>query len=1549
MIKNTKGKIKIIKKRHIILRLICLIMLQIILLHSLFSGVTVEAFNNICPCKNSDVQLIFGQHEVTDHSLYKRCACGKFSADIRANFSRCFLCYPPSTVKILNLSESTTLGKNDTNFKLQMYIGDNYNRPFECWYVVNDGASASCMFVENTIETRVVTFSDGIDARRLKDGINKITIIIKAVDTIPFEQVGYNPSDCVKIFDVYFNVDFGAPVIERCTATSAQDNVSILTIVDSSTPPIEYRYTIGSNVSNWIMRERLYIVGGLLPNTTYTYKVEAKDSKGRIALPYYGAINTKAQIPTINAQAESNNSIKINISDKNPIDSQYKIKVGNKYLLNNGSLSMSESWLSIPTKNITALNLDGNTEYMITAYVKEKGTNNEVTSTNLNIKTTPLAPINLRSTNRTKNSIILAWDISAGAYVYDILRETVVNGSVIETKQFDNIMVSSYTDTALLENQLYRYKIRSKSDLNTYGNWSEKSLDVTTIPKELAKVEGLKFDIKPSKITLSWKAQTDAIGYEILLNQQQRYYSQTNQIDIPFTEANAQYIMSVRAFNVCDLNNPDDTTKWSNQGDWSDELISYTSANTPKNIEINDLTYDKVDFSWDKNNNPESVSYKCSIYKENTCIYESNEISTNTYSFSGLEPQTEYTIKIHSVNSNGIKSFETAQSIFTTKIAPPEAPKQLRSSAKDNEITLSWEQSERAKNYTIKRNGQTIAYNIEDNKFFDKGLTADTIYTYEVIASNESGEATTQIIQRTKAQAPLAPSGVEFKRNNTYIQISWNGVSGAAGYDIKCDGKIYNTELNTYFEHNGLEPNSSHTYSIRTRTTYGKSEWSEPITVTTIPKAPVMPDKVEITATQTKINIKWEAVHGADSYVVNIDGIEIRDIKTPEYTYESSFIDETEHIIKVMSVNEGGESGYTAPQSIKLLPKEENVPELTGKVEGQAIHISWNNIENALGYEIEIDNAISTTVSAITTEHIDVVSDLKQSHTYRVRAVFEGIIGAWSYPLTIKSIPAVPTGLLGIPGQNHITLKWNKSDMASTYELSADGNIIYIGPNTEFIHSSLPDDYTQTYSVRAVNGSGYSGWSEAISIRTNKEISNAPQNIKPLKSNNETITVSWDLVKDAKGYIVKINEELKDTKMPMISVTTTPGGIYAVSVAAVFENNTLGEWSEEVSFMGLPEIPEIPVINEINTTEFCVELTWDNVKDAQGYEVEIDGNKTVKAYTNKYFDADVLPKTTKSYRVRSYNESGKSNWSEVTYATTNESLPGAPTNIICKTAVVTSGSAISIKWNGVNEAISYEITDSDNNIYTSESSETVIEGLRSGVLYQFKVRALTNAVQGPWSSEVYYITDIAKPRNLTISNVETLSEGDNSSEDKPGDVKLSWEKSEGAKSYEIEVDGIIMASTEDNEITLKLNSYMTHSFRVRALNEIKTGEWTDELEYNSNIPVSIEIEENEEFSIVMPVSNIKDISKYRMTIIINTDELELLDACEFTPMKEISTSYIKNNNLQIIIENKDNLCYITIFAKNETVDKISGIVNSIKVKGKKSSLSEIMYIVDKLQ
>lgn len=1488
-------------------------------------------------CEHEREELNY-KHTSKGHVVYMRCSWCNKRRDTGSTKAKpdCPSCTTAPSVTIKNLSSDTILGASDTNFKLQILVSDNENDVLTCKYYLNEDINnpVGTEIVNETNPPKIVTFSTGFSALTLKPGKNKITVEVR--DSIA--PVGKA--------EVTFYVDLQAPNITECKADTTYSSAKITVTATDISLPIEYRYTLAQQSATEWLRNSTYTFNNLTPNTTYTYKVEAKDKKENIA-SVTKTFMTKAQAPTVVLKAQNNNSIKLDISTLNPLDTLYKIKVGDKYLSSDGILSNTIVWMKLPTKTTLIKNLEGNKEYKVIVYAQNKQDNTEVASQEYRIKTTPLAPTGLVITGKTNNSISLIWNASAGAYAYDLLRETLsVDGVITEVVQIDNIFATSYVDTGLLPYQLYIYQIRSKLNPSTYGNWSGSLIDFT-LPNIPEKVSGLNAILESSNINLSWAAQDWVIGYEVLINNQLSLYTQDSTISIPFTTANEQCTLAVRSFNIYDVNNPADETKWSNEGEWSEALIIYTSANSPKDIVINNITYESVQFTWDKNNNPDSVLYQCELYNNDNLIKQSGEISTNAYSFSGLEPQTQYTLKIWAINSNKIRSI-AAEHIINTTPPLPTAPGQLRATVRDKQINLLWDHSDRAVNYTIKRDGNIIVDKITDNKYLDTGLLPENTYTYEVIACNEYGTMSSSITLKTKGEAPATPAILSHNSSNTSIQIVWNEVNDATGYDIKCDGVIFNTELNTVFEHKGLLPGSMHTYSVRARSIHGSSEWSSPKTFKTIPAAPVMPDGIVFTATHSKITLSWNAVKNADSYTVNVDGIEITGITIPEYThiFDPSVPAESEHVIRIMAVNQGGNSGYTAPLSITLLPFI-NAPDVTGIVEDSVIKLSWSPVDDAIGYEIELDYSAITTVSAITTSHIDTQSSLNQPHTYRVRAIFDGSFGDWSYVVTVKAIPSAPSEVIGNAKQNTITVQWNNCDWAIIYELLADDEIIYTGPNTEFTHSSLLYNSAHTYSVRAGNQSGYSEWSSPITVTTEKEITNIPQNIKVSRESQNSVIVTWDSVKNASGYMVKINgEQTQTVVVPMISISTVPQANYTVCVAAMIESGRsilLGEWSPEVTFQGPVAISDTPVFGDIKSNEYSIELSWNNVINARGYEIEIDNDNIVRVYTNTYCDSNIPARTTRNYRIRSFNESGVSEWSDSISATTNDATPGVPINIICKNGVSTIGSSVIIDWDDVKDASSYEVIDSNGKIYTSSESTITIDGLESGTTYQFQVRAITIVgqspkgniyKQGPWSSPVSFVTDIKAPSNIVASNTEA------------GNILLSWDASNGATKYEIEMDGVVIGTTEETCLVIEQASpYLTHSFRVRALNTIKSSNWTEPLVYNQNIPIHLSIGEGEKISVLMPVSNVKNISKYKMTIIIDTNDLGLIDAFEFTPELDTTTTYIKDYDMQIIVENVENLCYISFIVNNESMDQITGILNSIKLIGKNTCNTEIRYNV----
>ncbi|WP_416173568.1 fibronectin type III domain-containing protein, partial [Clostridium perfringens] len=75
-------------------------------------------------------------------------------------------------------------------------------------------------------------------------------------------------------------------------------------------------------------------------------------------------------------------------------------------------------------------------------------------------------------------------------------------------------------------------------------------------------------------------------------------------------------------------------------------------------------------------------------------------------------------------------------------------------------------------------------------------------------------------------------------------------------------------------------------------------------------------------------------------------------------------------------------------------------------------------------------------------------------------------------------------------------------------------------------------------------------------------------------------------------------------------------------------------------------VPTNFIAPEDSITSNSINLTWDKVEGAESYEIEIDGiiqkNITATQYAHKNLDFD----TDYSYRIRSVNKDGYSNWSE---------------------------------------------------------------------------------------------------------------------------------------------------------------------------------------------------------------------------------------------------------------------------------------------------------------
>jgi hypothetical protein len=152
---------------------------------------------------------------------------------------------------------------------------------------------------------------------------------------------------------------------------------------------------------------------------------------------------------------------------------------------------------------------------------------------------------------------------------------------------------------------------------------------------------------------------------------------------------------------------------------------------------------------------------------------------------------------------------------------PPATPAGLAATAvSSTSISLTWNATAAASSYKILRNDVEIA-TAQDTVFIDTGLTAETLYSYKIIASNTIGDSGATVpVAITTPFAPLtgkqllvlAPSGVTETANGTYTfqgragadfssGITWtNAATGANGTISFPGGNVangweWNTEI----------------------------------------------------------------------------------------------------------------------------------------------------------------------------------------------------------------------------------------------------------------------------------------------------------------------------------------------------------------------------------------------------------------------------------------------------------------------------------------------------------------------------------------------------------------------------------------------------------------------------------------------------------------------------------------------------------------------------------------------------------------------------------
>ncbi|MDE2806514.1 MAG: fibronectin type III domain-containing protein [Gemmatimonadota bacterium] len=551
-----------------------------------------------------------------------------------------------------------------------------------------------------------------------------------------------------------------------------------------------------------------------------------------------------------------------------------------------------------------------------------------------------------------------------------------------------------------------------------------------------------------------------------------------------------------------------------------------------------------------------------------------------------------------------------------------------------------------------------------------------------------------------------------------------------------------------------------------------------------------------------------------------------------------------------------------------------------------------------LSYQVEVsvDNGFNWTllasgIAGLTYTHVPAPPGVVR--WYRVRArnvhglgpavtVMTGTVGVGT--------PSAPLNLTAAAGASAVDLDWDAPVSPGTgailrYEIyvSADAGLTW-----SFVASTVPSvtSYQDTraargtarrYRVWAVNalGAGAPAFVDAPTAGA----PGPPRNLEAVAVGPTEIELDWDAPRDdggsaITGYRIEYSRTgtgswralEADTKSANTGYTDTPldpGTTRHYRVRAINGAGLSSDWSD-VAHATTVTVPGAPTGLRVvpGTLQGSTQLllTWtrpstDGGSPITGYriewsstgtgfwrEVEDNTGSTTTAYTHR----GLSPGTTRYYRVRAINGAGLSgNWSNVAHATTEATVPGAPTALRAVPSGLQGSTQLRLTWtrpsDGGSPITGYRIEMSPTGVAgwtevvasTPSAATTYLHtGLPAGTTRFYRVAAINARGRGAYSATARGTTNAGRPG----PPLGLLARGAG-----PRSATLNWEAP--ATDGGARITGYTIRARRANEaswVTTNTGSTATtfthtglqpataYRFQVAAINSVGVGAWSSE-------------------------------------------------------------------------------------------------------------------------
>ncbi len=1127
------------------------------------------------------------------------------------------------------------------------------------------------------------------------------------------------------------------------TATAVSGSQINLTWTDHSTAASYYYVLQSPNGTTWTTLASLYgstinsytATGPFNGSTTYYFEVYAYAYTGGNSANATATVTTPAfpNQPTISsATAQSDTSVLVtwsNVTGATGFQVQRQV---------------SGTWTSEGTLGTGVTSYTDTGLHEVTSYsyqvIATNSAGSSAPSATVSATTLPSAPTGLTATGVAWNQVNLTWtDHSAVAYYYYV-QQSPDNVNWTTIASIYGSTTNSYTAAGPF-NGSTTYYFRVNAYDGAYSTYATASVVTPAFPNTPTISSAT--PAGGNSIALSWQDVPRETGFQIN-RQVSGTWTQVGTVGagvLTFTNTglseNTSYSYQVVATDSVGSSPPSAT------------VSAVTNLLAPTGLTPTVASGALINLSWTNHSTAATSNYVFeSPDNVNWTQIATVSASTSTYAAAGTYNRlTTYYFRVEAYTYSYVNYSPLYSSFATASVTTPNFPYTPAINwalpQSSSSVALSWTNAPGATGFQVQRSSNggtswTTAGTVGSGvtTFTDTGLSENTSYMYEVVATSATGTSSPSATA-SAVTPPGAPTGLSaVVASGNQINLTWTDHSSAAtSYVIVQSptgnsgwvqvGSVSGASATTYTATGPFLPSTAYYFRVEAYAYPGGDSAPAAASATT-PAFPGAPTLISATAqSATSVALAWTSVTGATGYKINRSTnngstwTTAGTVGTGVTSFTDTGLSEaTSYAYQVVATNAAGSS--TASASLYAATQPLAPTGLTATVvSGGQINLSWTDHSTAASYYYVEQSPNGSTgwqqigyLSGSTSNSLTATGPFAGSTTYyfevQAYAYTGGVSTFATASATTPAFPGVPI-LTSVMAQSStsVAIVWSNVTGATgfTVQRSTNNGSTWttagtVGTGvTSFTDTGLSEATSYTYQVIATSAAGSSAPSENFTAATPPL---APTGLLATVVSGGQINLSWtDHSTAAADYYVEQspNGSTGWQQIGYLSGSTpnslTATGPFAGSTTYYFEVQayayTGGISTFATASATTPAFPNQPTLSSATPSATSVALVWANVTGATGFTVQRSTNYgstwttagTVGTGVTTFTDTGLSEATSYMYHVIATNAAGSSAPSASLSAAT---LPLAPTGL---TATVVSGGQINLSWTDHSTAASY--------------------------------------------------------------------------------------------------------------------------------------------------------------------------------------------------------------------------------------------------------------------